>query len=68
MNIKYHGVYLGISYKGSANNITDLNKEIKRNSNNDTICRIIIGGNNQNFKTRISYFKNKQNKKNIFSS
>ena len=50
INIKYHGVYLGISYKGAANNVTDLNKEIKRNSNNDTICRIIIGGNNQNFR------------------
>ena len=50
INIKYHGMYLGISYKGAANNVTDLNKEIKRNSNNDTICRIIIGGNNQNFR------------------
>lgn len=50
INIKYHGMYLGISYKGAANNVTDLSKEIKRNSNNDTICRIIIGGNNQNFR------------------
>lgn len=50
INIKYHGMYLGISYKGAANNVTDLNKEINRNSNNDTICRIIIGGNNIQFK------------------
>ena len=50
INIKYHGMYLGISYKAAANNISDLNKEIKRDSNDDTICRIIIGGNNENFK------------------
>jgi hypothetical protein len=50
IDIKYHGVYLGISYKSAANNISDLNKEIKRDSNDDTICRIIIGGNNENFK------------------
>lgn len=50
INIKYHGMYLGISYKGAANNVTDLNKEIIRYLNNDTICRIIIGGNNQSFR------------------
>lgn len=50
INIKYHGMYLGISYKSAANNISDLNKEINRDLNNDTICRIIIGGNNKNFK------------------
>jgi hypothetical protein len=50
ISIKYHGVYLGISYKGAANNVTDLNKEIIRDINNDTICRIIIGGNNQSFR------------------
>ena len=50
IDIKYHGMYLGISYKSAANNISDLNKEIKRDSNDDTICRIIIGGNNENFK------------------
>jgi hypothetical protein len=54
INIKYHGMYLGISYKGAANNVTDLNKEIKRDTNNDTICRIIIGGNNQ--KIRVVFF------------
>jgi len=50
INIKNHGMYLGISYKGAANNVTNLNKEIKRDTNNDTICRIIIGGNRQNFR------------------
>ena len=50
INIKYHGMYLGISYKGAANNVTDLNKEIIRYLNNDTICRIIIGGNNESFR------------------
>ena len=50
INIKNHGMYLGITYKAAANNVTDLNKEIKRDSNNDTICRIIIGGNNQKIK------------------
>jgi hypothetical protein len=43
-------MYLGITYKAAANNVTDLNKEIKRDSNNDTICRIIIGGDNKNFR------------------
>jgi hypothetical protein len=46
INFKYHGVYLGISYKGAAENLTDLKKEIKRNQSGDTICRIIIGGDN----------------------
>ena len=50
INIKYHGMYLGISYKGAANKVTDLNKEIKRDLNHDTICRIIIGGNNDQCK------------------
>lgn len=50
INIKYHGMYLGISYKGAANNVTDLNKEIIRYLNIDTICRIIIGGNNESFR------------------
>ena len=50
INIKYHGMYLGISYKAAANNLSNLNKEIKRDSNGDTICRIIIGGNNETFK------------------
>jgi hypothetical protein len=50
INIKYHGMYLGISYKAAANNLSDLNKEIKRDSKDDTICRIIIGGNNEKFK------------------
>ena len=54
INIKNHGMYLGITYKAAANNVTDLNKEIKRDSNNYTICRIIIGGDNKNF--RVVFF------------
>ena len=52
INVKYHGEYLGIILKGAAGNKRDLNKEIKRhtNINSDTICRIIIGGNNKHFK------------------
>jgi hypothetical protein len=51
INIKYHGEYLGITFKKAGNNMTDLNKEIKRDTNNNTICRIIIGGNNNHFKS-----------------
>jgi len=49
-NVKNHGIYLGILFKGAAGNKMDLNKEIKRNENRDTMCRIIIGGNDENFK------------------
>ena len=40
LNTKYHGNYLGISYKNAANNLKDLNKEIKRNKYNETIVRL----------------------------
>ena len=63
INIKYHGTYLGISYKAAANNLSDLNKEIKRDSNNDTICRIIIGGNNAKFKVVFFNLNDAKNKK-----
>jgi hypothetical protein len=53
-NIKYHGMYLGILLKGAAGDKLDLHKEIKRDTNNDTICRIIIGGNNKKF--RVVFF------------
>ena len=39
-NIKYHGNYIGISYKDAANNLKNLNKEIRRNKFMDTICRL----------------------------
>ena len=68
INIKYHGMYLGISYKGAANKVTDLNKEIKRDSNNDTICRIIIGGNNEKFKVVFFNLNDAKNKKQGFIS
>jgi hypothetical protein len=50
LNIKSHGIYLGIFFKKSAQNLMDLNKEIKRDSNNDTMCRIIIGGNDEKYR------------------
>jgi hypothetical protein len=68
INIKYHGVYLGISYKGAANNVTDLNKEIMRYINNDTICRIIIGGNNQKFRAVFFNLNEAKKKKQGFIS
>jgi hypothetical protein len=54
---------LGISYKAAANNLSDLNKEIKRDANDDTICRIIIGGNNENFKAVFFNLNDAKNKK-----
>ena len=50
-------------YKAAANNLSDLNKEIKRDSNNDTICRIIIGGNNAKFKVVFFNLNDAKNKK-----
>jgi hypothetical protein len=51
ISVKYHGEYLGVIFKGAAGNKRDLNKEIKRDLNRNTICRIIIGGNNKQFKS-----------------
>jgi hypothetical protein len=68
ISIKYHGVYLGISYKGAANNVIDLNKEIIRDINNDTVCRIIIGGNNENFRAVFFNLNQAKRKKQGFIS
>ena len=68
ISIKYHGMYLGISYKGAANNVTDLNKEIIRDINNDTICRIIIGGNNDIFRSVFFNLNEAKRKKQGFIS
>ena len=47
-SIKYHGIYLGISFVGAAQNLTNTKKEVKREKGtNDTICRINIGGNDE---------------------
>ena len=64
---KYHGNYLGFSFKGAAQDLTNLKKEIKRNSLGQTICRIIVGGNikenknknenkNENEKYKVAFF------------
>ena len=66
INIKYHGMYLGITYKSAANNVTNLKKEIKRDANNDTICRIIIGGNNEKFRAVFYNLNEAKNKKQEF--
>ena len=68
INIKYHGMYLGITYKSAANNVTNLKKEIKRDANNDTICRIIIGGNNEKFRVVFYNLNEAKNKKQEFIS
>ena len=48
---KYHAMYLGISFSGAAQDLTNTKKEIKREDyTNDTICRINIGGNNEPYK------------------
>lgn len=52
--LEYHEIYLGISFKYAAQDLKNLKKEIKRNKEGDTICRIIIGGNNKKF--NISFF------------
>jgi len=53
-NVKYHSNYLGISYENASRGKTDFSKEIKRNEYDETICRIIVGGNNNDFS--ISFF------------
>lgn len=45
-SIKFHGMYLGVSYAGAGEDITNIKKEIVR-YNGSTVCRIIIGGNNE---------------------
>ena len=48
-NPKYHSIYLGVLYKGSGEDLFKTTKEIERH-NGDTVCRIIIGGNNEPYK------------------
>ena len=47
INKKFHGTYLGINFKHSSEGITNIHKEIKRDSIGNTICRIIIGDNKE---------------------
>ena len=46
-------MYLGVSYDGAGEGITNLTKEIVRYHDN-TVCRIIFGGNNE--KSRAVFF------------
>jgi hypothetical protein len=52
-NLKFHGTYLGLSYSGAGEGITNLTKEIVRYHDN-TVCRIIFGGNKD--KSRAVFF------------
>lgn len=45
-NLKFHGMYLGVSYDGAGEGISKITKEIVRYHGN-TVCRIIFGGNNE---------------------
>lgn len=60
MSLSSHSNYLGIQYTNAANGKTNFEKEIKRNEFQDSICRIIVGGNNKPFS--ISFFNLKQAK------
>ena len=53
-NLKYHSNYIGISFKNASRGKTDFSKEIIRNEYYETICRIIVGGNNHDF--AVSFF------------
>jgi hypothetical protein len=72
-DIKYHGNYLGVSYKNAGENLTDTKKEIQRNyeNNESTVCRITTGGNNEKFKAaffELDELKNNQtNKQDYFT-
>jgi hypothetical protein len=65
-----HGIYLGIIFKDAANGKMNFNKEIKRDIDNSTLCRIIIW----NKKYKAVFFKlndvkyNNSKKKNLFIS
>jgi hypothetical protein len=48
-NPKYHSIYLGVLYKGAGEDLFKTTKEIERH-NGDTVCRIIVGGNNEPYK------------------
>jgi hypothetical protein len=45
-SMKFHGMYLGVSYAGAGEDIMKTTKEIARHRSS-TVCRIIIGGNNE---------------------
>jgi len=45
-SMKFHGMYLGVSYAGAGEDIMKTTKEIVRYQSN-TVCRIIFGGNNE---------------------
>lgn len=62
IHLKYHALYLGVSYKHAAQGLTNLKKEIIRNTNGDTIGRIIVGGDNSPFKVSFFNFESVKHK------
>jgi hypothetical protein len=52
-DLKFHGMYLGVSYDGAGEGIAKTTNEIVRYHGN-TVCRIIFGGNNE--KSRAVFF------------
>jgi hypothetical protein len=50
----HHGTYLAINYDKSAQGLTNVRKEIHRNKISNTVCRIIIGG--ENDAPRVAFF------------
>jgi hypothetical protein len=54
INIKNHGNYLSINYDKAGQGLTDTKKEINRDSQYNTICRIIIGGDDD--QPKVSFF------------
>jgi hypothetical protein len=61
ISMQNHGNYLSINYDKAAQGLTDTKKEIQRDSQYNTICRIIIGGENEPFK--VSFFNLQQIKR-----
>ena len=62
VDIKNHGNYLSINYDKAALGLTDTKKEIRRDSRSNTICRVIMGGDNQ--PSKVSFFNLQEVKSN----
>jgi hypothetical protein len=65
--MKYHGNYLGFNYKGAAQDLKNFKKEIKRNSNGDTVCRIIFVNVDNSQSYKVSFFNLNDVKKKVES-
>ena len=61
LSVINHGLYLGITFKNAANGKMNFDKEIKRDTDDSTLCRIIIW----NKKNKVVFFKLNDVKNNI---